>query len=67
GKENTDGVRTIEDGTREQALARKCYKHSEELAIEYPETAKLLRKLGDHYKSEGKSDRIYSEIGPKAF
>lgn len=52
GKQNQRGVYSVTGGKAEKELAEKYYSDAEKIKIDYPKTAKILRQIGDDYKSE---------------
>ena len=67
GKLNSQGWRTIEDGSFEIEQAKKYNENAKRVETEFPESAKLLRLLSDNYTNQGKSDQLLSEIGISAW
>lgn len=67
GKFYGRGARIIGDGSDEKRTAEEVKNNAKKVEIDYPETARLLRELSKYYASEGKQDRIYSEIGASAW
>lgn len=60
---NNRGLRSIGDGSGEMRLAKEFRNNAKKVEIDYPETARLLRELSEAYSSEGRRDRLFSEIG----
>ncbi|MCR5694155.1 MAG: hypothetical protein K6G89_04195 [Clostridia bacterium] len=67
GKIYSRGARFIGDGSDRKRLAEEVKNNAKKVEIDYPETARLLRELSKYYASEGKQDRLYSEIGASAW
>ena len=63
GKLNSRGARIVLDGTEEKTISEQYYSDAKRIEISYPETAILLRRLGDEYAADSKRDRLYAEIG----
>lgn len=64
GKMNSFGVRTVEDGAKEQGMAKKYRVNARILEIDFSQTARILRKIADSFESDAKRDRLQSEIEP---
>ena len=62
GKVNSRGVWYIQDGIPGKVMSEKYYSDAKLIEIDYPETSRLLRRLGDECMFVSKHDQIYSEI-----
>ena len=67
GKINSRGGRTICDGSNEKRISEEYKRYAQQVEIDFPETARLLRELSKNYAFEGKQDRLFSEIGTSAW
>ena len=63
GKLNSFGMRFVGDGSNEKITAEKYKKDASLFDITYPQTAQLLRQIGEHFMYDGKRDQLTSEIG----
>ena len=59
---NKQSARFITDGSDQMQKAAKFTADAQALSISYPHTATILQKIADSYRSEGKSDRLHSEL-----
>ena len=65
GRSNINGMqmRIVGDGSDQIAIAEKLKNDANSIALLYPITAQLLRKLSEMHIKEASEDRVWSEIG----
>lgn len=63
GRSNTAGMRLVGDGSDQMAKAEKLKNDANRIALLYPITAQLLRKLSEGHIREASMDKVWSEIG----
>ncbi len=63
GRSNTTGMRLVGDGSDQIAIAKKLKNDANRIALLYPLTAQLLRKLSEEHIREASMDKVWSEIG----
>ncbi|MCM1532884.1 MAG: hypothetical protein NC114_11545 [Ruminococcus flavefaciens] len=61
GKNNMR-MRCVGDGSDQLRIAQKYENDASVIRIEYPNTARLLEKLGKNHRHEAESDKVFSEI-----
>ncbi len=55
---NQRGVHTVTYGKDEDNLASQYFSYAEKLQLLYPNTAEILRRIGETYRSEAKRERM---------
>ena len=56
------GMRTVEDGMPQRKLAKEYLDFANELQIDYPHSAYVLRLISKGYENEANSDYVHSEV-----
>ena len=65
GYDSLNLVRQIGDGSDQKKVYEMLNKTSEDIEIDFPHSASLLRLISKHYLSNSKNDFITSELGPE--
>lgn len=63
GKTNSSGARWVNDGNDQIEIANKLKAQAKGLELDYPRTARILRKMAETHLRDAKYDRIHSELG----
>ena len=65
GYDSLNHVRQIGDGSDQKEVYDMLNKTSEDVEIDFPHTASLLRIISKHYLTNSKTDFVTSELGPE--
>ena len=57
GKYNQRGVYTSSGGINEKEISDSYYENANKLRIPYPNTARILKRMGENYKQESLFER----------
>ncbi|MFR1631828.1 MAG: hypothetical protein ACLSU0_01530 [Oscillospiraceae bacterium] len=63
GKTNSSGGRWVSDGSDQIEIANKLKAQAKGLELDYPRTARILRRMAEMHLRDAKYDRIHSELG----
>lgn len=63
GKTNSSGARWVNDGSDQIEIANKLKAQAKGLELDYPRTARILRRMAEMHLRDAKYDRIHSELG----
>lgn len=63
GKTNSSGARWVNDGSDQIEIANKLKAQAKGLELDYPRTARILRRMAETHLRDAKYDRIHSELG----
>ena len=63
GKTNSGGARWVNDGSDQIEIANKLKAQAKGLELDYPRTARILRRMAETHLRDAKYDRIHSELG----
>lgn len=63
GKTNSGGARWVNDGSDQIEIANKLKAQAKGLELDYPRTARILRRMAETHLRDAKYDRIHPELG----
>lgn len=63
GKTISGGARWVNDGSDQIEIANKLKAQAKGLELDYPRTARILRRMAETHLRDAKYDRIHSELG----
>ena len=67
GYDSLNPIRTVDDGSDQKMIYDTINNVAEEIDLEYPHSASLLREISKQYLSNSKTDFITSELGFEVF